>query len=90
MKQCRLTGKSLGLVSWHSTQVLEIALVPYQHDNNVGVGMIPQFFQPSVDILVGRVLCNVIDKKSAYSSSIITTSRMRTITSSKCMSENLR
>ena len=67
----RLTSKSLGFISWHSTQMLEIALVSDQHDHDIGIRMIPQLLQPSMDVLVGRMFRNVIDEKGAHSTSVI-------------------
>jgi hypothetical protein len=36
------TGKRLCFISWYRPQVLQIALVSYEHDDDVGIGMIPE------------------------------------------------
>ena len=36
------TCELFGLLSWDSPQVPQIALVTNQHDNNVGISMVPQ------------------------------------------------
>ena len=53
-------SKGLGLVRGHSSQVTEVRLVAHQHDHDVGIGMVPQFAQPSFHILVRQVFGNVI------------------------------
>jgi len=68
---CRRTSESLGFISWHSAQMLKIALIPDQHDHDVRIGVIPQLLQPSVNVLVGGMLRDVVNEKGAYSSSII-------------------
>lgn len=58
----RRTGKLLCFFRWYSPQVPQIALVPHQHDYNVGVRMIPEFFQPPLDVLVCLVFADVVDQ----------------------------
>ncbi len=49
----------------------QIALVSHQHDHDVRIRMVSQFLQPSGDVLVRRMLADVIDKQGAYGSSIV-------------------
>ena len=45
----------------------QIALVSNQHDDNVGIRMIPELFQQSLDVVVGLMLTYVVDEESSYS-----------------------
>ena len=49
----------------------QIALVSDQHDDDVGIGVIPQLLQPPVDILVGLVLANVVDKEGPDGTTVV-------------------
>lgn len=49
----------------------QIALVTDEHDDDVGVRVISQLFQPSRDVLVGLVFANVVDEESAHSAAVI-------------------
>lgn len=69
-----LLWKCLSIISWHTSQMLEIRLVPNQHDHNVGVGVISQLLQPSFNILIGYMLRDVIHQQSSYSATIVRTS----------------
>ena len=54
------TCKSPGLVRGHSPEMAQVALVARQHDDDVVVGMIPQFLQPALHVFIGQVLGDVI------------------------------
>ena len=56
------TCENLRFFGWYSAQVLQIALVTNQHNNNVGIGVIAQLLQPSCNVHVRRMLCNVVYK----------------------------
>ena len=43
----------------------------YQHDNNVCVRVVAQFPQPALHVLVGQVLGDVVDQKSAHCATIV-------------------
>lgn len=47
-----LTGKLLGFLCRDGSKMPQIALVSHEHDHNIRIGMIPQFFQPPLHILV--------------------------------------
>ena len=47
--------------------------VSYQHDDDISICMIPEFSEPSLDILVGEMLGNVVDQESSHSSSVVRT-----------------
>lgn len=51
--------------------MLEIALVPDKHDDNVGVCVVSELLQPPVHVLVCGVLGNVVDEESPYSTSVV-------------------
>lgn len=65
------TGKGLGLVGGHGTEVLEIALVAYEHDDNVLVGVVPELLEPAGDILVRRVLGNVVHEQGSHRAAVV-------------------
>lgn len=56
------TGKGLGLLGGNSPEVSQITLVSNQHDDDIGVGVIPQLLEPSRDVLVGLVLADIVDE----------------------------
>lgn len=49
----------------------QIALVSHQHDDNICIGVIPQLFEPSCDVLVCLVLADVIDEQRSDGTSIV-------------------
>lgn len=49
----------------------QIALVSDEHDNNVRVSVVAQLLQPPVDIIVGLVLADIVDKKSTDSTAVV-------------------
>jgi hypothetical protein len=49
----------------------QIALVSNQHDNDVGIGVIPEFFQPSCDIFVGDVLRDIVNQQCSDGATVI-------------------
>ena len=49
----------------------QIALVSYQHDDDVRVGMVSQFLQPSCDVFVCLVLADIVDKQSPHGTSVV-------------------
>jgi hypothetical protein len=49
----------------------QIALVPDQHDDNIGVGMVPEFLEPPGDVLVRLVLADVVDEEGADGASVV-------------------
>jgi hypothetical protein len=65
------TCKLLGLLCWHSPQMPQIALVSYQHDDNVRVRVVPQLLQPPGHILVRLVLADIVDEQGADCPSIV-------------------
>ena len=65
------TGESLGFLCRYSAEVSQIALVSHKHDDNVGICVISKLLEPASDIVVGLVFADIIDEKSANSSTII-------------------
>ena len=49
----------------------EITLVSDQHDDNIGIGVIPEFFQPSCDVVIGLVFADIVDQQCANSSAVV-------------------
>ena len=49
----------------------QIALISNQHDNNVGIGVISQLFQPPRDIVICLVLADVVDQQGTNSASVV-------------------
>ena len=49
----------------------QIALVSDEHDDDVGIGVVPQLLQPPCDIFVGLVLADIVDEKSADGAAIV-------------------
>lgn len=65
------TGKLFGFLRRHSSQVSQIALVPDQHDYNIGIRMVSQLFQPPRDVVVRLMLANVVNKQRADCTSVV-------------------
>jgi hypothetical protein len=66
-----LFRKGHGLVRLDRPQVAQIALVSDEHDDDVGLGVVPQFLQPPLDILEGSVFGNIVDQKGADGSPVV-------------------
>lgn len=49
----------------------EIALVTHEHHDNVRIGMVTQFLEPSGHVLVCRILCNIVNQQCTYSTTVI-------------------
>lgn len=65
------TCECLGLFGGDGSQVLQVALVPDQHYDNVGVSVVLQLLQPSLHVLVGHVFSDVVHDQSSHCSSIV-------------------
>ena len=50
--QTLVTRETLRVLSLHAAQVFQVALVADQHDDDVGVSVIPQLFQPFLHVVV--------------------------------------
>lgn len=57
-----LTRERLRLLCRNSSKVLKIALVTDQHDDDVRVCVVAELLQPSGDIDVCSVLCDIVDQ----------------------------
>lgn len=69
--QRKHTRKLLGFFRGHCPQVSQIALISDQHDDDVGIGVIPQLLQPPVDILVGLMFANIVNEESADRATVV-------------------
>jgi hypothetical protein len=49
----------------------QIGLISHQHDDNVAVSMIPEFLQPSRDILKCLVLADIIHKQGSDCTTVV-------------------
>lgn len=67
----RHTRKGLGLFRWDRTEMPQIALVSHQHDDDVGISMVPELFQPSCHVFVGLVFADVVDEKRTDSAPVV-------------------
>lgn len=66
-----LTGKLLRFFCRHGPEMPQIALVTNQHDNDVGICVVPELFQPSRNVVVCLVLADVVNEKRAHSASVV-------------------
>ena len=66
-----LLGKGLGLLGGDSTKMTKIALVSDEHDDDVGISVVAELRQPSLDVLERVLLGDVIHKQSSNSSSVV-------------------
>jgi hypothetical protein len=51
--------------------VPQIALVPNQHNDDVGVGMVAKLLEPPGDVLIGLVLADVVDEEGADGTAVV-------------------
>ena len=65
------TRKRLCLLCRNGPQMLQIALVPDEHDDDVGVGVVTKFLQPPCYVDIGRMLCDVINEQSTDGASVV-------------------
>ena len=49
----------------------QIALVADQHDDDVGVRMVPQLLEPPGHVLIGLVLADVVDEQSSDGAAVV-------------------
>jgi hypothetical protein len=49
----------------------QITLVSHKHDDNVGIGMISEFFQPAGHVVVGLMLADIVDEERTDCSTVI-------------------
>ncbi len=52
--------------------MLQIALVPNQHDYDVRVGVVSEFLQPPRYVDVSSMLGDIVDKQGSHSSAVVT------------------
>lgn len=65
------TGESLSLFRRHRPEVLQIALVPDEHDDNVGVGVVAKLLEPASHVDIRGMLRDVVDEKCANGATVI-------------------
>lgn len=65
------TRKLLRILRRHSPEMPQIALVPYQHDHNVRIRMVPHLLQPARHILVCLQLADVVHQQRADRTTIV-------------------
>lgn len=71
MSQASHTGKLLGLLSGHSPEVPQIALVSDKHDDDVAIRVISELLQPPRDILVSLVLADIVDEEGTDGATVV-------------------
>lgn len=55
--------------------MLQIRLIPDEHDHDVRISVITELLEPSGHIYVGAVLCDVVYEKGTNCSSVVTVGR---------------
>lgn len=66
-----LLGQDLGGLGGYRPEVVEVQLVPRQHDDDVRVGVVPQLAQPSLDVVEGLALGYVVDEEGSDRASVV-------------------
>lgn len=66
-----LTCKLFCILCWHRPEMPQITLISNQHNDNIGIRVIPQFFQPSLHILICLMLADIIHQQSTHCSTIV-------------------
>jgi len=66
-----LLSEGLALVCGHSPKVPQVRLVTNQHDDDVGVGVVPELPKPPLDVLVCEVLGDVVDEERAHGPPVV-------------------
>lgn len=66
-----LLGESLGLFRRYGPQMSQIRFVSNEHDDDVGVGVVTKFLEPSSCVDVGLMLRDVVDKETSNRSSVV-------------------
>jgi len=69
--QVVLLCEGLGLVGGDGPEVAKVRLVADQHDDDVGVGVVPQLAQPPLHVLVRQVLGDVVHQEGAHRAPVI-------------------
>ncbi|EDK40023.2 hypothetical protein PGUG_04121 [Meyerozyma guilliermondii ATCC 6260] len=70
-QQTILVSKQLGLLCGYSTQMVQIALVSHQLNDNIGIGMFFQLLQPPRNRFIRLRFQNVIHNKRPHRSTIV-------------------
>ena len=52
--------------------MLQITLVSDKHDDSIRIRMVAQFLEPPINVGVGWLFGDVIDKKRAYRTAVVT------------------
>ena len=65
------TRKRARLIRGHGPQVLEIALVADEHDDDVRIGVVAELLEPPRDIDVRRVLGDVVDEECTDGATVV-------------------
>lgn len=64
---------TLGILGGNGTEMLEIGFVANEHDDDVGIGVVPEFLEPPADIFKSGGLCDIIDKEGSEGTAIVGT-----------------
>ena len=70
-EQFVLLAKLLRFVCLHLTHVAQIFLVAYEHDDNILVGVVTQFFQPARNVVIGSSLGDIVDQQGSHGAAIV-------------------
>ena len=55
----------------NSPEMSQITLITNEHDDDIRIGVIPEFLQPAGDIVIGLMFADIVDQKSSDSTSVV-------------------
>eukprot|EP00420_Gonyaulax_spinifera_P023549 CAMPEP_0197905694 /NCGR_PEP_ID=MMETSP1439-20131203/60944_1 /TAXON_ID=66791 /ORGANISM="Gonyaulax spinifera, Strain CCMP409" /LENGTH=213 /DNA_ID=CAMNT_0043526983 /DNA_START=2 /DNA_END=644 /DNA_ORIENTATION=+ len=70
-REAVLLRKGQRLILPHCPEMPEVPLVADEHDDNVGIGMVAQLLKPSLEVLEGDPLGDVVNEQRAYGSPVV-------------------
>jgi hypothetical protein len=65
------TSKGFGLIRGHRPKVLQIALVPDEHDHDVRIGVVPELLKPPSDVRIRLVFRDIVDEQCTNRTAVI-------------------
>jgi hypothetical protein len=66
-----LFGKGHGFVGFYGAEMTEIRFIADQHDDDVGFGVVAEFFEPAFDVFECGVFGDIVDEEGAYGTSVL-------------------
>ena len=68
-----LTCERPGLLRLHFPQVLQVALVSRERNDDALVAVVPQLLQPSLHVIESHLPGDIVDEESTYCTSVVRT-----------------